>query len=61
MKKSEIFKLAEIAVADSNIPTMQKVEVLKVLIREEDSALYWEEKAEEKKKEMEKESEADNG
>ena len=53
MKKSEIFKLAEIAVADSNIPTMQKVEVLKVLIREEDSARYWEEREEEKKRESE--------
>ena len=37
MKTSEIYKLAEIAVADSNIPANQKVEVLKVLIREENT------------------------
>ena len=49
MKASELYKYAQGAVVECDqltIPT--KLEILRVLFKDEDSALYWEKKAEEK-------------
>lgn len=56
MKKSEIYKMAQEAVI--TVPffkTAEQLEILRVLMKDEDSALFWEK--EEEKKATEKEQE----
>lgn len=43
MKKSHIFRLAQIAVLNANLPNADKLEVLRELFHEEDLAKYVEE------------------
>lgn len=45
MKKSDAYNLAQVAVMMSpNIAPENKLEIMRVLMGDEDSALYWEEK-----------------
>lgn len=56
MKKSEMYKYAQCAVVDvPNLTTLTKLEILRVLMEQEDVALYVEEQ-EAKKQKAEKES-----
>lgn len=48
MKLSEIYKKAQIAVLESNLKTDVCLEVLKVLIKEEEHAIWCEEQKEKK-------------
>ena len=50
MKKSEIYKAAQWAVVDSQMRNTIKLEILRVLMQDEDLAIYVE--AEEQKKEQ---------
>ena len=49
MKKSEIYKVAQAAVLNFGIPASTKLEVLRELMKAEDSSTYWEEHEEKEK------------
>lgn len=52
MKKSEIYRLAQIAVQEHNcMNTRHKLEILRELMRQEDLALFCEQQEEEKAEE----------
>ncbi len=50
MKTSELYKYAQCAVIDAHLTNTTKLEILRVLFKDEDSALYWEKQAEKKEK-----------
>ena len=49
MKKSELYRSAQIAVINSRVLTPEiKIEVLRILFEDEDVALFWEREQEKK-------------